>query len=153
MDDVINLNTKQELVKQQACFAKLTADEQQKLAALFIETNIPAGQTIVTEGDAVDSVFIIIRGTADVRHLRVENDVIVADSIAQLSTGQAIGLNNAGFYSVSGLRTATVVALTEMVLLRLSVAEFHGFALMNSHVNEIIRQNASDALQQQDNRS
>lgn len=153
MEDVINLNTKQEFVQQQACFAKLTADEQQKLAALLIETSIPAGQIIVNEGDPVDSVFIIVRGTADVRHLRVENDEIVFDSVAQLHEGQAIGLNSVGFYSLSGLRTATVVALTDMVLLRLSVAEFHGFALMNSHVSEVLRQNASEVTQQQNGSS
>lgn len=147
--DVINLNTKKEFVERQACFSKLTPDEQEKLACLFTEVNLPAGQTIVTEGDPVDSVYLIIKGSADVRHLHVKNKAIEIESVAQLHAGHSIGLNDYGFYSISGVRTATVVALTEMTLLRLSVAEFHGFALMNSHVNEVMRQNAKDALQQE----
>jgi hypothetical protein len=64
-------------------------------------------------------------------------------SVAILSAGDAIGLNETGFYSISGKRTATVIALTEMNLYRLSVAAFHGFSLSHTHVSEVMRKNSN----------
>jgi hypothetical protein len=68
------------------------------------------------------------------------------ESITTLETGASIGLNETGFYSLSGVRTATVCAMTPMITLRLSVAAFHGFALSNSHVSAVMRKNASEIL-------
>jgi len=55
-------------------------------------------------------------------------------------------LNETGFYSLTGKRTATVVALTDLETLYLSVAAFHGFALAHSHVNEIMHEQAEEFL-------
>lgn len=146
MDETISLDTKKEFVQRQTCFSKLTDEENEKLAALLVEKHVAAGETIVTEGDSVDSAYLIVSGSADVRHLYIKDDELKTDSVATLHAGQAIGLNDTGFYSLSGIRTATVVAITDMVLLRLSIAEFHGFSLMYSHVNEVMRQNADNVL-------
>lgn len=142
----IDLPLKIRLLRKQACFAKLTEKEIEILAGLLVEKHFAPGQTIVNEGDLVDSVYLIVSGTADVQHLSVKDGKIETQSIATLGPDESIGLNETGFYSISGLRTATVVAITEMVLLRLSVAEFHGFALTYSHVNEVMRQNAEKML-------
>jgi len=87
--------------------------------------------------------FLIITGDADVRVNIIHDHKIDTKSVAVLKTGQAIGLKDRGFYSVTGLRTATVSALTDMIVLRMSTAEFHGFALSHSHVSEIMHKNAA----------
>jgi CRP-like cAMP-binding protein len=142
MDESIDLELNKEFIKQQACFSKLSEAETEKLASLLTVKHFAAGETIVTEGNPVDCVYLIVSGTADVRHVLIENHQPVINSVATLEPKAAIGLNETGFYSLSGIRTATVVAKTDMVTLRLSLAEFHGFALAYPHVNEIMHQNA-----------
>ncbi|TAK75089.1 MAG: cyclic nucleotide-binding domain-containing protein [Gammaproteobacteria bacterium] len=144
--DKLDVGLKKRLIRAQPCFSILTEQELDELEPLFIEKHIPEGEVIVNEGDFVDSVYLIVKGTADVRHVSIENNTTKIDSLATLESGGAIGLNESGFYSLSGVRTATVVAKSDMVLLRLSVAAFHGFTLMNSHVNEAMRKYARDLL-------
>ncbi|MCC2667169.1 MAG: hypothetical protein K0S63_1085 [Gammaproteobacteria bacterium] len=147
MDGALNLSfgsdLKKSFVKKQACFGQLTDNEIEALADLLVEKKFNAGETIVTEGDLVDEVFLIVSGQADVRLITLKDHLIHAKSIATLSVGDAIGLNESGFYSLSGRRTATVVAMTDMVTLQLSVAKFHGFALAYPHVNEVMRRGAA----------
>lgn len=142
MEDFTNLDLKKKLLRKQMCFAKLTDEEIENLAALLVEKKYPAGTTIVTEGDIVDSVYLIVSGTADVRLLTVEGHTLKTHSVATLGPDKAIGLSDTGFYSLTGKRTATVVAITDMVLFYLSTAQFHGFALANSHVGEVMHRNA-----------
>lgn len=146
MEEISELELKKEYIKQQAVFAKLSEEESTELASLLHRKHFKTGETIVTEGDPVDSVYLIISGTADVRHVLIQDHQPVIESLATLNHGDAIGLNESGFYSVSGIRTATVVALTEMETFRLSVAAFHGFALSNHRVSEIMRVSASKIL-------
>ncbi len=146
MNDTTDPSYKKLLINKQACFSPLSKDENDVLATLFVEVRIAAGETIVKEGDPVDSVYLIVKGSADVRHITLKDHVPQIQSLATLGPEDAIGLNEAGFYSISGIRTATVVATTDMILLRLSVAAFHGFALTYSHVNEVMRKNAEKML-------
>jgi len=146
MDDSTDLATKYAFIRQQECFKPLTEKESQELAALLVEKSFKAGETIVTEGDPVDSIYLITNGSADVRHVTVGNKGLESHSVATLKVGEAIGLNETGFYSLTGKRTATVIALTDMTTLRLSLAEFHGFALANSHVHAVMRKNAEEKL-------
>lgn len=139
MSDTIDLDIKRTFIKKQPCFVPLTEDESNGLAELLTEKTFAPGETIVVEGDLVDSVYLIVSGEAEVRHIYIENNMEKITVLAKLKAGAAIGLNDTGFYSVSGVRTATVVALTPMVTLRLSIAAFHGFALVHSHVNEVMR--------------
>lgn len=139
-----DLNLKVGLIKNQRCFSALTDEEIEILATLMRRKEVPAGETIVTEGDQVDSFYLIASGTADVRRISYDNDQPQLTSIATLSAekGDAIGLNETGFFSLSGLRTATVVATTPMLLFFITVPLFHGYALSHSHVNEVMREQA-----------
>lgn len=147
MVETIDAAKKKEMVKKQSCFTKLTDEETDMLASLFIEKHIPKDEVIVTKGDPVDSVYLIDSGTADVRNVYMKDQKIHSESLAQLGPGTAIGLNETGFYSISGIRTATVIALSDMVVLRLSVAAFNGFALAYPHVNEVMRTLASSYME------
>lgn len=139
----IDIDLKKAYLRNQACFTQLTDNEIEMLANLLVEKEFSKGETIVNEGDLVDSVYLIVSGVADVQHIRVVNNQLESESVTTLKVGDAIGLNETGFYSLSGKRTATVVALTEMTVLYLSVAAFHGFSLANSHVNAMMRKQAS----------
>lgn len=140
----VDLSLQIQLIKKQPVFSQLTDEEIEELASLFVEVNVSAGDVIVNEGDPVDSIYLIANGTVDVRHVSITNGEAVVTSVAILSFGDSIGLNETGFYSISGKRTATVVALTDMQLFRLSVAAFHGFALSHTHVSDIMRKNSAD---------
>lgn len=144
--ELVGMDVKRSFITKQSVFSQLTDEEIDVLASLLSEKHFAPGDTIVTEGDHVDSVYFIVQGKADVRHVSIQNGTTQIDSLATLETGAAIGLNETGFYSVSGVRTATVCAITPMVTLRLSVAAFHGFALSNSHVSAVMRKNASKIL-------
>lgn len=141
----IPIETKKELIIQQPVFTALSEKEIDVLSSIFIEKMVFPGEVIVKEGDPVDSVYLIVSGNADVLQ-SVNNNPNHIQSIAQLGPNTAIGLNETGFYSISGIRTATVVAITEMILLRMSVAAFHGFALAYPHVNEVMRKNAASLV-------
>lgn len=144
MQDTTDLDLKKTLIKKQTCFSQFNQNEIDMLAALFKEKQFTPGEIIVIEGDPVDSVYIIIRGLVDVQHITIQDGKSHIESLATLSDGDAIGLNETGFYSLSGMRTATVVARTDVTALRLSVAEFHGFTLANPHINSLMRKQAKE---------
>jgi hypothetical protein len=60
MDSTIDNAQKKELLKKQKVFAPLNNDEFDILTTLFLEKDIKSGTTIVTEGETVDSVYIIL---------------------------------------------------------------------------------------------
>lgn len=142
---VIDIATKQRLISKQAVFNQLRPNEKEVLASLLAEKHILPGEVIVREGDPVDSVYLIVSGKADVLQSFNKKPTDMR-SVATLGPEDAIGLNETGFYSISGVRTATVAAITEMTVLRLSVAAFHGFALAYPHVSEIMRKNAAKLI-------
>lgn len=146
MTAIIDLKFKKALIKKQPCFARLADKEISVLASLLVEKEVVPGEIIVKQGDPIDSVYLIVSGEGDVRCMIDTDHPEETQSVATLGPEQAIGLNERGFYSISGFRTATVVAMTDMVLLQLSVAAFHGFALAYHHVNQIMRSYAEKLL-------
>jgi len=143
MDEISDISLRIMLVKKQPLFSQLTDVEAEELATLFTEVKVSIGEKIVKEGDSVDSFYLIADGKADVRVNLVDNHR-ETKSVATLNAGEAIGLNETGFYSISGKRTATVIALTEMKLYRLGIAAFHGFALAHTHVSEIMHKHVEN---------
>lgn len=147
MTETIGFDVKEAHIRLQPVFSDLTDEEVRVLSTLLTEKHIPAGETIVTQGESVDSVYFIVQGTANVVRISINSAGIPdVEQITQLGEGETIGLNETGFYSISGIRTATVIADTNMILLQLSVAAFHGFALANTHVSEVMHKHASFIL-------
>lgn len=144
MSDSIKQDVKLRYIEKQACFSQLTPKEKEVLAGLLKEKTFHPNQVIVKEGEIVDSVYLIMSGKADVQTLRIINGIPQINHVATLDADDAIGLNETGFYSLTGRRTATVIAVTEVATLALSVAAFHGFALEYSHVNEVMHKQAED---------
>jgi CRP-like cAMP-binding protein len=82
------------------------------------------GETIVNEGELIDAVYFILSGKCEVRKRIAlnESDVAPEDQpIETLSEGESVGLSTVGLYSETGSRTATVVALSEVIALRLDI--------------------------------
>lgn len=142
MTDETSIDIRKELIRKQPAFNNLNADEIDVLVTLLVEKKFAPGDVIVKQGDRVDSVYIIVSGTADVFVTKRENDQSVTNKVAELKDGTSIGLGDRGFYSITGLRTATVKATTDMVTLKLSVVVFRGFALAYPHASEVMRQQA-----------
>lgn len=145
MEETVSPELKKEFVKKQKVFSRLNDEEIDMLAKLFIEKHMQKGATIVTEGDRVDSIYLIVTGQVEVRHVSMKDHVPQIEKLAVLNEGAAIGLSETGFYSLSGVRTATVVADSDVVLLRLSVAALNGYALAYPHVKEMLNRNAAPA--------
>lgn len=140
--DFVTIEQKKALLRMQKCFAGFSNDEIDTLSTLLKEQHYSPGDIIVNEGDFVDYVYLIVKGSAEVVHPRFKNGKQQYESVAMLQPSDAIGLNETGFYSITGKRTATVIAKTEMTVLSLSVTAFHGFALANHHVSVIMRKQA-----------
>jgi CRP-like cAMP-binding protein len=83
------------------------------VARQSIEVSLPAGATVVTEGDPGDALCVIVEGKVDVR----KGDRVVAE----LEAGDYFG----ELSLIDGEpRTATVVATTNLTLLTLSSSAF-----------------------------
>lgn len=141
-DSTISTAAKKDLIKKQKVFVSLNEEEINVLVTLLVEKTFTPGEVIVEQGDRVDSVFLIVSGKADVSVSHLENHEKIVEKVATLSEGMAIGLSEQGFYSLTGLRTATVTAATDMVTLKLSVVVFRGFALAYPHASEVMRKQA-----------
>src|SRR5579863_4714697 len=95
----IDMDIKKSFIKRQNVFSQLTEEEIDVLASLLAEKHFAPDETIVTEGEHVDSVYFIVKGQADVRHVSIQEGAVHVESLATLSDGAAIGLNETGFYS------------------------------------------------------
>jgi CRP-like cAMP-binding protein len=142
MDNATDLSLQVQLLIKQPLFSQLTHSEINELAELLVEKQILTGEVIVKEGEPVDSVYFIAEGKEEVTKATFVDGQKEITPITTLSVNDAIGLNETGFYSISGKRTATVVAASNMILFRLSVAAFHGFALAHTHVSELMHKHA-----------
>src|SRR5690348_5199899 len=132
-DNQISAAEKQALLTALPCFATLTSQESLELAQLTEDVRYQSGDTIVVESALVDSIYIIVWGLAEVtaEHTtqnRVTKKIKVTKvPLSILHSGEAIGLNDTGFYSATGKRTATVTALSDIYLLKLDLKHLHQF--------------------------
>lgn len=118
---LIDINQRIKLITTHPFFTFLLPGEIEKFAQLMDECVFKRGDLIVEEGSLVDQVFIIAEGEAEVvRRIEKKNKVYILP-IAVLYKGQSIGLSGEGFFSRDGRRTASVSALTDVILLRVNV--------------------------------
>lgn len=132
--EAISFSEREILLHALAGFSALNPDELRHLIGLMEEVTIAAGEVIVVEGDAVDSVYIIARGSAEVTKELDVNGKKAITLLAILNQGDSIGLKEARLLSETGLRTATVTANTTCVLLRLSLQPLYQFLQEHNHI-------------------
>jgi len=116
-------------------FAPLSADDRAQLAAASRERLYGAGQTVVRQHEAGDSMFVIGRGSVRVTILPD------ATEVATIRSG--------GYFGEMSLltgqpRTATVSAITDCLLLEISAGDFRRLALALPVVVEQVSAGVAD---------
>lgn len=154
--DMISLARRQKLMGALTLFANLSAKESRELALLMTEKKVAAGDVIVKEDELVDSVYLLAEGQAEVSHLlqpkktklkiQRKKSVIRKVPLAILNVGEAIGLNDTGFFSSTGKRTATVTALKNGVLLRLDLKNLQLFLRQHASLENKLLANTEQLL-------
>lgn len=127
------------------CFAILDENKRKLLLTLFSEIQVAPKTPIVIENDLVDSIYIILKGEAEVSIEKRLRRKIKYIPVAIIQAGEAIGLNHTGFFSASGKRTATVTSITEMTLLKLNVSDLHQF-LQQHQLEHVMYQASANML-------
>lgn len=115
------------LILKHPLFCLLDSQSAHELIEYSQSEYVDAEQVIVSEGEPIDCIYLIVSGTAEVTravHTMEKQQVM---RIAVLKKGDIIGLSSEGFASHTGLRTATVRANSPMHLLKVSLYDFLQF--------------------------
>lgn len=152
-DRLLNLEQRVALLKTVPAFATLlTAEDEAALAQLMHEVCYAPQEVWVKEGALVDSVFILVSGRAEVTLQYMKKTKILKKvktrevPVGILRAGDTIGLNNEGFYSQTGKRTATIVALTEVHALALNIEMLHAFFQERPHLKSAMSETTDKLL-------
>ena len=136
----VSIEQRQKLISALACFSMLTQKESSELAGLMREVEYQPHEVIVVEDAMVDSVFIVVQGQAEVtRQSAIKSKLsrkvkMTQAPVATLGVGDVIGLNDTGFFSITGKRTATVSASSKTNVLVLDLKELHEFLKKYPHL-------------------
>lgn len=122
-----NAENYEELILQHPLFCLLNRSNAHQLIGYAKPEHVEADQVIVVEGEPIDCIFLIISGRAEVTRAVHAQGTRQSMRISELTKGDIIGLSSEGFVSQTGLRTATVKALTPMQLLKISLYDFLSF--------------------------
>jgi putative peptide zinc metalloprotease protein len=146
----VSLKKRTHLITALPCFSMLTSDESTELANLMTAAHFAVGDAIVTEEELVDRVFIIVSGHAEVSHqVKVKKSLkkkTISQPLALIGPGDAIGLNDTGFFSDTGKRTATVIATVPLIALSLDLKHLHQFLQSHKHLQSAMYAAATQML-------
>lgn len=125
--NTLSLNEKIKLINEHPCFFSLSAEDTKELALLSTEYHFSRDYMMMREGDFIDAVYLIAQGKIEVSKARDNTRHDDSIPIAILDTGDAIGLNRTGFFAESGFRTATLMTLTDVIIIGWQLNEFYEF--------------------------
>jgi CRP-like cAMP-binding protein len=120
-------------VKTIALFAEIPRRRRRHVAWLADEVQVPAGKTIIKEGDYACEFCVIVSGSAELRQ--------DGQLIAELGAGDFFG--EAGMLSPAGTHAETVVATSITRLLVMGRREFGGMMWRFPAVAERVRRQAA----------
>lgn len=130
---------REDIIKNISFFSIFSPIEIIELAKLMEDCRYQAGEVIVQEGEVVDSIYLIISGRAEVStETNIEGQKSISP-VCVLGENETIGLSKEGFFSTTGIRFATVTALTNIHLLRLSLHQLHQFLRKQPLANDKLR--------------
>lgn len=115
------------IIKSYPCFSSLTEQQVSELIALMHEQVFLPKDLIVKEHELVDKIYFIWEGGAEVVHETLKRNKVIATPLAVLGEGDSIGLDDRGFYSGTGKRTATVYAIDHVKVLCLDIKTLNQF--------------------------
>ncbi len=136
----VSSENKKSLVSSHPFFSQLKTEEIDELVKLSFEKLFPQNQVIISQGKIVDAIYLIAQGKVEVAHEIQEGDQIKLIPVILLKEGDAIGLSRLGFFSRTGLRTATLTTLTETVLIGWDLETFYYFLQKHPEFNSSTQQ-------------
>lgn len=123
-------------------FKQLSQSQFNELMELMSEVSHQAGDIIVEKGDIINAVYVIIQGQAEVNKEQITNQQKELIPICMLQENDTIGLSDSGFFSHTNLRTATVIAKTTVLLLKLNIKDLHKFLQKNPLISQTMEKSA-----------
>ena len=123
-------------------YADLDDAARAEVAACTREVRIDAGATVATQGDNAYEFFVIESGDAEVRR--------DGEAIAAVGPGEVVG--EIGLL-VTGTRTASIVASTDMTLVAMFSREFRTLARMHPAIADRVRATMRERVAQTGYRS
>lgn len=142
----LSLEERKKVIHNYVCFSMLNDGLLTQLANLAFEIKFAAGEKIVTAGELIDSVYIIVHGTAEVTQAGSNNQHIETKLLEKLTSGESIGLSESGFYSKTGLRTATVTALSDIQLLGIGLENFQNLLKENPEMLPAMHESTDELM-------
>lgn len=125
------------LLKQQPIFSLWSQDLISQFIPLLKPLSFTAGEIIVHEGDVIDAIYFIVEGKAEVSRHEAK-DPTKQLILATFQTGDNIGLNDTSLYSTTGVRSATVIALTDIMVLTINIDYLHEFLAQHPQLNTVL---------------
>lgn len=123
----LSIAEKKSVIQIHPVFCLLSDAHIHKLAEITEEIVFKPDEFITREGDLIDSVYFIVKGKAEVFKTVDSSKDIKFIKVATLTTNDAIGLNESGFFSNTLFRTAMVKAVEEVVALKINLIDFQKF--------------------------
>ncbi|CAM2751556.1 cyclic nucleotide-binding protein [Legionella steigerwaltii] len=117
----------EDLILHHPLFCLLDYQSAHQLIGHAMSEFVEAEHIIVVDGDPIDCIYLVISGKAEVIRTVHALGKNRETRIATVKKGDIIGLSSEGFASHTGLRTASVRALTTMHLLKISLYDFLQF--------------------------
>lgn len=122
---------KVEFLRKVSAFAEVSEDGLKRLAAICEEIELPAGATVIREGEEGDCVYVIREGEVEIS-ITISLKLLPGEmndrekSLVRLHEGAFFG--EMSFLFDTDHRTATAVANTPVQLLRIHSADFRRFS-------------------------
>ncbi len=122
-------------------FSGLSEADIVKLLKLAIVKNYSQDEIIVRQGENVDAVYLIVSGNVEVSK---EDETRETKPVLEviLNPGDAIGLNDTGFFSIKGIRTATLKAVSNVTLIGWQIEAFIDFLHTHPEIGNLMEQTA-----------
>lgn len=122
------------LLKKIHLFIAMTDEELKRLAPQFEEVSFKAGEVVFTQGDVADAFYVIHSGKVDVIAINVLTGA--ERKLATLVPGDYFGERGV---AQGATRSATVQAVTDVTLFKLSRDQFHTFIGRNPKIKPHLR--------------
>lgn len=117
----ITLKQRELLFKNHPFFYLMSDDDTEQFVSQLEEFYFKKGDVIVRENDVVDRIYFVAKGDIEITRVVSTVEKTIVKHISSLKKGDAIGLAQTGFFSTSGLRTATATALSPVILLSIQL--------------------------------
>lgn len=147
--ELISLAEREFLIKGIPFFSSWSLAQVSLLSSLMEEFYLKEGALIVSEGDIVDSIYLIASGSVEISKKITVKDKTGTSLIALLNPGDIIGLKDTRLFSQTGIRTATATASTDCSLLKISIASLEKCTQDYPELNIEFQKNLDHVLKMQ----